>query len=61
VADITLCLGTGCPIRSTCKRFLTTPNVIWQSYFTEPPFIKTKSKYKSVICEYYWKVETKKE
>lgn len=55
MSDITMCKGTNCPIKEQCKRYLSTPNDMWQSYFTEPPFTETPD---SISCEYFWRIKT---
>ncbi len=32
MADITMCVGTGCPLRETCYRYMATPNEHRQSF-----------------------------
>lgn len=39
VPDITMCKGTGCPLRNSCYRFTATPNEYRQSYFVVEPFV----------------------
>jgi hypothetical protein len=46
--DISMCEGTGCPIKETCYRFTAKPSEYRQSYISVPPFKKDKT------CEYYW-------
>ena len=46
--DITMCEGTGCPLRKHCYRFVAKPDD-WQTYFVDTPYNKeTKS------CAHYW-------
>ena len=46
MSDITKCMGQGCPIKDTCKRY-TAKESIWQSYFWESPIKDGK-------CDMYW-------
>lgn len=46
MADITMCLGTNCPLKEKCYRF-TAKASEYQSYFMKPPF-------KDGNCEMYW-------
>jgi hypothetical protein len=48
--DITMCSGTGCPIKSTCYRYRAKPSEYGQSYFMGVPIKDGK-------CEYYWKLD----
>ncbi len=32
MADITMCVGTGCPLRETCYRYMAEPNEYRQSF-----------------------------
>lgn len=47
MADITLCKGINCPIKEQCKRYTSTPNPMYQSYFTESPIKDGK-------CDMFW-------
>lgn len=51
MADISKCLGTGCPQKQSCYRYLA-PENDWQSYM--PP------EWDGTECEYYWPVKEKK-
>jgi hypothetical protein len=44
--DITMCKGTGCPVKDECYRFTASPSD-YQSYFVDPPIKDGK-------CEMYW-------
>jgi hypothetical protein len=44
--DITMCEGTGCPVKDECYRFTANPSD-YQSYFVDPPIKDGK-------CEMYW-------
>lgn len=46
MSDITKCMGQGCPIKDTCKRY-TAKESVWQSYFWESPIKDGK-------CDMYW-------
>ena len=37
MSDITKCDGEGCPLRSSCWRFLAPADPQWQSWFAYPP------------------------
>lgn len=45
--DISMCEGTGCPLKETCYRFIAEPSEYRQSYMTTP--LK-----KDNTCDYYW-------
>jgi len=51
--DITMCVGQTpdevCPIKNSCKRYLSKPNPDRQSYFCGLPFDHKKRK-----CNHYW-------
>jgi hypothetical protein len=32
MADITMCTGTGCPLREQCYRYMAEPSEHWQSF-----------------------------
>ena len=55
--DITMCKGTGCPLKGDCRRYLDTPSLWGQSYFAEPPFDPGPP----ATCSdfWQWKVRTK--
>ena len=38
MSDITMCMGTGCPLKDKCYRYTAERNDLWQSYFMEPPY-----------------------
>lgn len=44
--DITMCTGGDCPLKNSCKRFVSKPDPYWQSYFTNVPYGNG--------CEHYW-------
>ena len=44
--DITLCMGTNCPYKEKCYRFIAKPGE-YQSYFMESPIKEGK-------CDYFW-------
>jgi hypothetical protein len=44
--DITMCAGTGCPVKEKCYRFVAIADD-YQSYFMEAP-------YKDGKCDHYW-------
>lgn len=46
--DITMCRGEGCSKRNNCKRFVSKPKHLSQSYFTKTPL-------KNGDCEYFYK------
>lgn len=41
MADITMCVGTDCPLRETCYRYTATPNEHWQSFTDFTPKLET--------------------
>jgi hypothetical protein len=47
--DISMCTGTGCPLKETCYRHTAQPNERGQSWFGNPPIVAGK-------CDHYWKV-----
>lgn len=47
--DITMCEGTGCPLKDDCYRFKAKPSEYRQSYFINPPNKGDK-------CEYFSKL-----
>lgn len=47
--DVTMCEGTGCPLRDSCYRYTATPSDFRQSYFTEKPYDDDSGE-----CDYYW-------
>ena len=51
MADITMCKGTGCPLKEKCYRHIAPINPHRQSYFVEVPGKQKKNKF---VCEYYW-------
>lgn len=50
MADITMCMGDGCPLKETCYRYLAEPEPEDQTYLMAVPF-------KDGTCDLYWKVE----
>lgn len=38
MADITMCEGKNCPLKSICYRYTAKPNEYWQAYFNEGPY-----------------------
>ena len=49
MADITKCMGTNCPLKESCYRFLAEDD-FRQSYFRDVPFKNGK-------CKYYWNIK----
>jgi|LakMenE01Jun11ns_1017448.scaffolds.fasta_scaffold8599210_2 hypothetical protein len=49
MSDISKCMGTNCPLKKTCYRFLAEPSPIRQSYFSMVPYNKETGK-----CDHYW-------
>lgn len=49
MADITMCTGEGCILKSNCYRFTAKPDACRQSYFVEAP-IDTVSD----TCRHFW-------
>jgi hypothetical protein len=47
MSDKTLCKGNNCPMKEQCKRYTSTPNLLYQSYFTESPIKDGK-------CDMFW-------
>jgi hypothetical protein len=45
--SLTMCEGTGCPMRDACYRYASTPSQYNQSYFTEIPYNEESGE-----CEY---------
>lgn len=53
MADITMCKGNECTLKSSCYRFLAEKEKLDQTYFGAPPFQITKN---LVTCKFYWKI-----
>lgn len=54
MADITKCIGTNCPLKSSCYRYLATDSV-YQSYADfATEFNKKLYRNKDYICDNYW-------
>ena len=53
MADITMCMGSGCRARNHCYRFTATPSDYRQSWFAQTPGSDKK-------CEYYYEMEVDK-
>lgn len=49
--DITMCKGGKCPFKDMCHRYTATPDELYQSWFTKPPFKIDKGK---PSCEMFW-------
>lgn len=47
MADITACMGKGCPLKEKCYRYTCAKDKYYQRYFMEEP-------YKDGQCEEYW-------
>ena len=50
MADITMCKGNDCELKSLCYRYKAEPSKFWQSYFFNSPN-------KSLECEYFWEIK----
>jgi hypothetical protein len=37
--DFTMCKGDDCPLKNKCRRYTEEPNLDYQSYFVDPPYI----------------------
>ena len=46
--DITMCMGTGCPIKEQCLRHTSRPDEYRQSYFVHPPLDEDGR------CDHFW-------
>jgi hypothetical protein len=55
--DMTMCKGTDCPKKESCRRYTATPNPHRQSWLAWPP-IRDKSNKDD--CNYYWPTKTEK-
>lgn len=53
MADITMCMGSGCRARNHCYRFTATPDEYRQSWFVQVPGNNKQ-------CEYYYELEVDK-
>jgi len=53
MADITMCMGSGCRARNHCYRFTATPDKYRQSWFVQVPGNNKQ-------CEYYYELEVDK-
>ncbi len=51
MADISKCVGTGCPKKETCYRYRAPSNDFWQAYLTEVPY-----NHVTEHCEHYWQM-----
>ena len=49
MADISMCLGKGCPLRDTCYRHTAKPNEYRQAYFVSAP-VKFDDEGKNAHC-----------
>lgn len=60
MSDITMCEGTGCPMRESCYRYNAEPNPYRQSYFMEVPLkwvgLTQEGSHNPIVaeCEEYW-------
>ena len=54
MADISMCVGTGCPLASECYRHTAPQNQHWQTFFTFVPY-----DHPSKSCEMFWDNMTK--
>lgn len=56
MTDITMCSGTGCPIKEKCHRFTAERNPIWQSFFVEIPGKWTEDILNKQVweCDMFW-------
>ena len=52
MADITMCVGTNCPLKKACYRHTATQSK-YQSFFVEIPYEKETEK-----CEHFWQNST---
>jgi hypothetical protein len=57
MSNITKCIGTDCPLKETCKRYLATINGSGESvsYFSSPPYEHNNGR-----CFSYVKAESEK-
>jgi hypothetical protein len=55
MADICKCSDKNCPSKLDCYRYIAESDG-WQSYFAESPRKENEKK-----CEYFWKLDNKKE
>ena len=53
--DITMCKGDGCPLKEHCHRYKATPDELYQSYFTYPPFQTIPGG--EIKCDHEWNRE----
>ena len=51
MSDITMCPGTDCPMKQSCRRFTARSNDHWQSYFLDPPYHINDGGFS---CDMYW-------
>lgn len=51
MSDITMCPGTDCPMKQSCRRFTATANEFRQSYFLDPPYHINEGGFS---CDMYW-------
>ena len=50
MADITMCVGTGCPLRETCYRYTAEPNEYRQSFSDFTNRVKDEPHLPSPFC-----------
>ena len=55
MADISKCIGVGCPFKKRCLRFTIKPNEFWQSFILTP-YDAEKNK-----CDYFINTEQDEE
>jgi hypothetical protein len=52
MADITMCSGSGCPVKDKCYRHTAPVNEYRQAYFMNPPIKEDDS------CKYFWALDS---
>ena len=51
--DITKCAGTGCPLKTMCYRYTSTPHEHNQSWFSHVPYVVLAPMGNGGGCDYY--------
>lgn len=49
MADISMCVGTACPIKNECYRHTAQQSPHWQTFFTIVPY-----DHETKACEMFW-------
>lgn len=65
MADITMCFGSGCPLKEQCYRYTAKPDKYRQSYFVGLPYLQLVDDNGDIIdnpdptqCKQFWDNKT---